>query len=125
MQMDKTGKTIQAADSSALNGDAQAASRDVYSVLAQVCGGKAVSIIRQVPRGNGLQRLRRPLREFEPDPGMRTSAMLGGILAPELVPLILAQFVDTMYGWETVLTRYWDTMQVAIVFGKAPGCVRD
>lgn len=24
------------------------------NVLAQVCGGKALSIIRQVPRGNGL-----------------------------------------------------------------------
>lgn len=42
-------------DNASLNEDSQAASTVVYNVFARVCGGKALSIIRRVQRGNGLE----------------------------------------------------------------------
>lgn len=47
----------------ACNRDAQAASRYFYNIFAKVCGGEEVINIRQDPRGNGLERCRRLVRE--------------------------------------------------------------
>ena len=57
--------------------------RLVYNVLAQVCTGRALSVVRNVERGNGLECWRRLVREYEPASGARWSAMLAGILSPE------------------------------------------
>ena len=104
----------------------------VFNVLAQICSGRALAIIRQVPRGNGWECWRRLSQEYEPATGARFAGMLSSILKPSWQGLSLARFGEALYDWETLVSRYETqsaqivapTLKVAIVLGQAPASVQ-
>ena len=69
-------------DEGAFTPAATACSTVLFNVLAQVVRGKALNIIRQPPRGWGLESWRRLCREYEPDTGTRYASVLVGIIKP-------------------------------------------
>lgn len=77
MNMGEAEKPAEAVDGSAMNEDALAASNGAYKVLAQVSGGKALRIMRLVPRGNGLECWRLLVNESEPGSTQGESADIG------------------------------------------------
>lgn len=102
--LDRANRMTEAVDSTALNERSQAVSKVIYTILA-MCGGKALNIIRRIPRGNGLESWRSLVRELEPHSGARYASMLGGILAPEWEKLTL-KFAEGLCDWETHLMHY-------------------
>ena len=97
-----------AIDREALPREAEETGRVIYNVLAQVCHGRALAIIKQPMKGHGLECWRRLCREYEPDSSARFTSMLGGILEPRWEGLQLLQFVDALHVfWEHSLVIVW------------------
>ena len=56
--------------------------RVLYAILVSVVQSKALSIMMNVEKGNGLQAWRRLKREYEPKLPGRHATMLAGLIAP-------------------------------------------
>ena len=103
----------------------------LYNLLVQVCHGKALALVRLVPRADGASAWRSLVQEDEPDEASRHCALLVGLMSPdwkEGVP-----FVDQLLAWEKRLTEYEvaavatapDTFKCAIVMKYAPKSVKE
>ena len=114
--------------------EVQELGRVIYNVLAQVLGGRALALIKNVPRGSGLEAWRRLAREYEPQSGARWSAMLSSVLAPAGWEALGGNaFEDALVDWETRAAKYEaasgdklsDAIRVAIVLQHAPRGIRE
>ena len=65
-----------------LTSDERANTKFLYSLLVQVCAGRAMKLIRLVPRHDGFSAWQRLVQEYEPQLLSRHCAMLAGILSP-------------------------------------------
>ena len=66
--------------------------RVLYAILVSVVQNKALSILLNVEKGNGLQAWRRLKLEYEPKLPGRQATMLAGLIAPSWSGLTVAQF---------------------------------
>ena len=58
------------------------ASEFLYSLLVQICSGKALLIVRLCGDGNGILAWRKLLNAYEPRQAMRFTAMLSSLFTP-------------------------------------------
>ena len=65
-------------DANRMTKDANEKGALLFNILVQVCGGRALAILTNVPGGRRLM-----CKEFEPESRARTAAMLTGLLAPK------------------------------------------
>ena len=103
----------------------------IYNLLAQVCHGKALALVRLIPRADGASAWRSLVQAYEPDEASMHCALLAGLMSPdwkEDVP-----FADLLLAWEKRLTEYEvaavatvpDTFKCAIVMKYAPKSVKE
>jgi len=117
---------------SSLTPEALELSKCMYNVLVQVCKGRALNIVRDCERDNGLECWRRLHAEYQPDSSLRYSAMLSGILSPNWEQVTTANFLDTLQGWEVMVRDYQtqshdnvsDAIKVAVILRWAPVHIR-
>ena len=77
--------------------------RVLYSILAQVCSGKALAIVRTAERLNGIHAWWLLLREYEPSLASRKMAMLSSLLTPKFT---MQQFWEQILGWERQIQEF-------------------
>eukprot|EP00972_Heterocapsa_arctica_P115025 16445648-Heterocapsa_arctica.AAC.1 len=76
--------------------------RFLYSMFIQVLSGRAMSVLRLVPRYNGFEAWRQLVREYEPDSPLRLAAMLRSLMAPKFGDNFRAQWMT----WERQVAEY-------------------
>ena len=57
-------------------------SAQAYSVLVLTCRGKALQVVRRIPRGFGFEAWRQLYDQFEPHPPVRSQEMCQALLSP-------------------------------------------
>ena len=110
--------------------DAQKAARALYNVMAQVCRGKALAIVRRTERGHGYLAWANLVREYMPDVAGRHTAILMAILSPEWGEE--RSFMEHLRDWERKIGEYEQQtsdvvsgrLRVATVMKFAPASVR-
>ena len=117
-------------DESALRPEAQAASKLLYASLVNLCRGKALTIARRSPRGQGFELWRQLVQEYESAVGARTTAMLVGLLTPSWDSS--RPFLEVLGEWELAIDEYESqagdaispTIRCAVVFKHCPPEIR-
>jgi hypothetical protein len=106
--------------------------RVLYAILVSVVQNKALSILMNTEKGNGLQAWRRLKREYEPKLPGRHATMLAGLIAPAWSSLTVPQFRQKFLEWEVAVSRYEtqsdeqlsDSLKVAVLNRHSPQDVR-
>ena len=81
-------------------------SEGLYSALAQLTEQEALDIVKNCPRGNGLEAWRRLTRRFDPQTVGRKRALLGKILAPGVSKM--SDLSASIEQWEERVRQYQD-----------------
>ena len=105
-------------------------SRLLYNLLVQICGGRASTLLRLLPRGNGWLAWRKLCDEYEPSVTSRHLSMLVGVLTPQWDES--TAFTDQLMRWEKSLKEYEattgesvpDPVKCAMVARWAPERIR-
>ena len=74
----------------------------LFNVLALICRGKVLQVIRRVPEGFGFEAWKQLCREFEPRLPSRSQRMLQDFLSPTKMD----DPVQTIYQWESRVKVY-------------------
>jgi hypothetical protein len=106
-------------------------SKLVYNLLATVCSGRALTIVKLVPQRNGFVAWRRLCMEFEPANSPRHLALLVTIMTPTFDDKTL--FSEQVGEWERIVARYvasasttlQESVRAAIINRWAPQAIRD
>eukprot|EP00972_Heterocapsa_arctica_P079488 11714786-Heterocapsa_arctica.AAC.1 len=83
--------------------DVRQKARFLYSVFVQVLSGRALNVLRLVPRYNGFEAWRQLVREYEPDSPLRHAAMLRSLMQPKFGD---ADFRTQWMTWERQVAEY-------------------
>ena len=103
----------------------------LHAVLAQVCAGKALTLVRLQQDHNGLLAWRRLVTEYEPKQALRWTTMLTALMNPKWTD---SSSFDTQWlDWERSVALYEqqsganlpEDIKAAIVLEHAPKSVRD
>ena len=105
-------------------------SRFLYAVLTQVCGGRALNLVRRAPRGWGFSAWQNLVKEYEPKLALRWTSMLSEILTPKWKE---DNFRDQLYEWERLVSNYEAASQsqipadvkCAVIVRWSPKALRD
>ena len=111
---------------------AQVHSRTLYHVLVQSVEGKALSILMNVEKQNGLEGWRALVEAYQPDLGGRHTSMLMGIISPAWEKVTEADFLESLEQWEVLIRRYQDqavdvvsgATKIAVLMKYAPPALR-
>ena len=106
-------------------------SKFLYNLLVTICQGKALALVRLVPRHDGVRAWASLVREYEPDEASRHCAVLAGLMSPEW--RTDTPFADQLLAWEKKVTEYEaatdpivpDRFRCAIVLKWAPPRVQE
>ena len=102
----------------------------LYGILAQVCSGRALSLLRLVRKRNGPEGWRIHVNEYGPATASRSTAMLSALLTPEWGR---RPFLDELLEWERAVEsyeaasgeRFSGSTKCAVVSRWAPDQVRE
>ena len=105
-------------------------SRFLYAVLTQVCGGRALNLVRRAPRGWGFSAWQNLVKEYEPKLALRWTSMLSELLTPKWKE---DNFQDQLYEWERLVSNYEAASQsqvpaevkCAVIVRWSPKALRD
>lgn len=112
---------------STMSEEHQLMSKQLYHLLVATCSGKALLVIRAVPKGAGFEAWRKLKATYEPRTGGRFASMLGAVLSPTFTTV--DAFLQTeLSQWEQLISRYEteagekisDAVKVATVLRTAP-----
>ena len=109
--------------------------RMLYSLLASLCSGRALGVVRQVPEGHGLEAWRCLVKEYEPEVASRTCAMFTALRSPKFTnggrggP----SFMDQLLEWERAVKKYvqiskenvGNILKCSVLTSKAPARIRE
>ena len=87
-------------------------SKQVYTVLAAICDGEALSIIMNVPGRNGLEAWRRLNRRFDPKTAGRRKNAMSTIL--NVKPCSLKELPAAIERWEKHVREYEETSKSTV-----------
>ena len=106
-------------------------SKILYGILCQCCEGRALTLLKLVGRGCGIEAWRLLLVEYEPRASVRIAQMLSGILQPKFSNN-LQSFQLELTQWKIMVAKYEgvassgvvvhkldDTVKIATVLGHA------
>ena len=99
-------------DRAAVNGDIelsaaeQLMSRLVYALLVQLVQGRALALVRLVPRHHGVKAWNALVQEYEPNLAARFCAQLSAILVPDWKNRDDADFTELLLKWERSVNEY-------------------
>ena len=126
-------------DRAAVNGDIelsaaeQLMSRLLYALLVQLVQGRALALVRLVPRHHGVKAWNALVQEYEPNLAARFCAQLSAILVPDWKNRDDADFTELLLKWERSVNEYEIATGVpmppaykcAIVQNNAPPLVQE
>ncbi|CAE7029215.1 GIP [Symbiodinium sp. CCMP2592] len=106
--------------------------RTLYHVLVQSVEGKALSILMNVEKLNGLEGWRALVDAYQPDLGGRHTSMLMGIISPSWEKVTEGDFLESLEKWEVLIRRYQDqavdivssATKIAVFMKYAPAALR-
>eukprot|EP00971_Amphidinium_carterae_P300767 5975984-Amphidinium_carterae.1 len=82
-------------------------SATLYSILASLCTGKSLAIVKQLRQSrNGYEVWRKLVAEFEPRSDLRKLAALNEILEAGPLKVSIEQFGSGLIRWETMIDEY-------------------
>lgn len=94
-------------ENSRLLDESRQVSTNLYAILQLNTSGKALGIVRLVPRGEGMEAWRQLHREYAPDVGGRHAGLLRSILNPKWwLDHEEKPFMELLNAWEAQVIRY-------------------
>ena len=92
-----------------LNGIPETVSRNLYLWLTQRMKGKALTLTKLTPRGNGFEALRKIYAEYRPKSEIVDHGLLTAIIQPKwwkVTPHNARPFMDVVCDWEDLIAKY-------------------
>ena len=119
-----------------MNSAARELSNDLYFLFSQSTKGKALTLLRRVEEGNGLEAYRLITNEFRPTGDQSAFGMAGAVLQPgwwTKAPHSKRDFHDVLLDWDGLVNEYEvrtgevisDNLKCATICGRCPKEVKD
>ena len=99
-------------DRAAVNGDIELSAAErlmrrlLYALLVQLVQGRALALVRLVPRHHGVKAWDALVQEYEPDLAARFCAQLIAVLDPDWKDRDDADFTELLLKWERSVYEY-------------------